>query len=210
LFAERYFYIAKINLRLSLFWKLLISILFLGFSPFILGVENLDRIQSAQVLEMYVALIGIILLSPVFYPEQDKNVRELVEAKYTPILGVYLVRLIEALVSLVILIGGYVILLKNNNCTFPLTGYYLGTLAEALFLGGLGFFAYSIFDQIAIAYMLPMIYYVLAFSGNRYLKSFYLFSMMKGRYEEKIYLAAAGGVLLLAGLGSKYLLKRFR
>lgn len=181
---------------------LLLSVILLMLSPFLMGTMNLDAVSTARVLEMFVALLGIILLTPVFLPEQNKDIRDLVSARYTSAVSVFIIRVLEALFSLIVLVGIYILILQHNNCSFPEMKYYLGTLAEALFLGGLGLCAYSFFDQIAVAYMLPFMYYILAFSGGRkLLKDFYLFSMLYGRYQEKINLAIAGGLLIIIGIG---------
>lgn len=205
----RYLQIGKVNLRLSLLPNLLLSVVLLLLSPLVMGVENLDASRTAAVLEMFVALIGIILITPIILPEQNKDIRDLVEAKYTSITVILLIRLIEAIVSLAILIGGYTIFLRLNHCDFPPVPFYLGTLAEALFVGGIGFCAYSIFNQIAIAYMLPIVYYIVSISpGKQLLKNFYLFSMRYGSYREKYYLAMVGVILIVFGLGYPYLVKR--
>jgi ABC-type sulfate transport system permease subunit len=104
---------------------------------------------------------------------------------------------------------GFIIILHSNNCTFPVLKYYLGTLAEAFFLGGMGLCACSLFDQIAIAYMLPLMYYILCFgAGKKLLKDFYLFSMLYGSYQEKVRLAVMGLVLITIGICYPYLVKR--
>lgn len=206
---ERYLKITQINLKLSLLPHLLIAIFLLVISPLLMGVENLDATRTARVLEMYVALLGILLLTPVFLPEQNKEIKELIRSKYTSIAEVSIIRAILAMVTLIVLVGGYVLLLKQNNCTFPYLHFYLGTLAEAVFLGGLGLCAYSIFDQIAIAYMLPIMYYILCFgSGKKLLKKFYLFSMVTGSYKEKVYLAITGILLVLIGIGWPYIRRK--
>jgi hypothetical protein len=207
--VERYLQIAKANLKFNLYPHLLLCIVFLGLSPFLMGVENLDAARSAMVLEMYTALLGIILLTPVFLPEQNKDLRDLVEAKFTSRTAVVLIRVLEAGFCLAVLTGAFILFLQGNNCVFPVMKYYLGTLAEALFLGGLGLCAYSLFDQIAVAYMLPVMYYILCVSGGgKLMKDFYLFSMLYGGYREKINLAATGLVLVLIGIGYPYLSKR--
>lgn len=206
---ERYLQIGKANLKFNLYPHLFLSIILLGLSPMLMGVGNLDAVRTARVLEIYVALLGIILLTPVLLPEQNRDLRDLVEAKYTSAAAVALIRVIEALLCLAVLIGIFILVLKGNNCTFPVMKYYLGTLAEALFLGGIGLCAYSLFDQIAIAYMLPVMYYILCFSGGKKLmKDFYLFSMLNGSYREKVYLVIAGGVLLIIGIMYPYLLRK--
>jgi hypothetical protein len=173
------------------------------------GVENLDATATAKILEMYIALLGIILLTPIFLPEQNKDIKDLVEAKYTRATEVYLIRILEAGLSLALLTGGYILILKHNNCVFPEMNYYMGTLAEAVFLGGMGLCAYSVFDQIAIAYMLPMMYYILAIGGGKkLLNDFYLFSMIYQGYEEKLYLAIGGFIFIIIGISYPYISKR--
>jgi membrane-associated HD superfamily phosphohydrolase len=207
---ERYLQIGKINLKLNLLPHLLIALVFLLVSPLMMGVENLDAARTAKVLELYVALLGIILLTPIFLPEQNQDIKDLMGSKYTSVTAVILIRVLEAFFSMAILIGGFILLLKQNYCSFPEMKYYLGTIAEAAFLGGLGFCAYSITDQIAIAYMVPMIYYILNYgSGKKLLKDFYLFSMAYGGYHEKVYLAITGFVLIVIGICYPYVNRRF-
>jgi hypothetical protein len=206
--VERYFQIARSNLKHNLLPHLLVACFFLLVAPLFMGLENLNAVRTAKVLEMYVALIGIILLTPVFLPEQNKEIRELVRAKYTKTSIIILIRILEAVIFLILLLGAFVIMLMQKQCTFPELKFFLGTLAEAVFLGGMGLCAYSIFDQLAVAYMLPIVYYIINTGGNKTVKDFFLYSMSIGSYREKFYLAAAGILLILIGVGYPYVAGR--
>jgi hypothetical protein len=97
----------------------------------------------------------------------------------------------------------------HNNCEFPEFKFFLGTLAEAVFLGGIGFCVYSLFDQIAVAYLAPIMYYLMSLTGGKQLlKDFYLFSMINESYKEKIWLAIAGVLLIVVGLLFPYMRKK--
>jgi hypothetical protein len=73
----------------------------------------------------------------------------------------------------------------------------------------MGLCAFSLFDQIAIGYLLPVMYYIMAFGGGtKLLKGFYPFSMIYGSYLEKVNLAVLGGVLIIIGLCYPYLSKK--
>ena len=78
---EKYLHIEKINLKYNIPLHILISILMLMVSPLLIGVANLGAQDTAKVLEMYVALTGIVLLPPVFLPEQDHDIWDLVYTK---------------------------------------------------------------------------------------------------------------------------------
>lgn len=174
-----------------------------------MGIENLDGVNTAKILEMYVALVGIILLTPICLPEQNKDIRDLVEAKFTSVMAVTLIRILEAVFFLIVFVGTYILILKYNNCIFPYLKFYLGTLAQAIFLGGLGFFAYQVFDQIAIAYMFPMVYYIINFgTGKKLVKEFYLFSMTTFSYKEKKNLAILGIILIILGVIYPFVVKK--
>lgn len=198
---EKYMQIGKANLKHNIPVHLLAAIGILCLSPFVLGVQNLEAPDTAKVLEMYVALIGIILLPPVFLPEQNKELRDLVYAKYMKASAVYAVRIVQAIFLMGIFLLLYMWMLKGNDCQMDFFKYYGGTMAEMLFMGGLGIFAYSVSDHIVIGYMIPFFYYIAAVGGGaKYLKMFYPFSMSAGTYEEKLYLFIAGVVLIVTGV----------
>ena len=69
-----------------------VSCIWLLLTPVLVGTENLDQQGAAVPLEMFVALIGIILLTPVFLPEQNAEIHDLVASKYVSVLRIYLIR----------------------------------------------------------------------------------------------------------------------
>ena len=132
---EKYWQIEKVNLKYHIPLHILVCVLLLGVSPLLMGVANLSAEDTAKVLERYTALIGIVMLTPVFLPEQDRNLRELVSARYTDCAAVYLVRVLGNVFVLACLLGMYIFMLYYNQCSFPAVKYFLGTLAEMLFFG---------------------------------------------------------------------------
>ena len=198
---ERYLQIGKVNLKHNILPHLLVTAAILCLSPLVLGVSNLEAPDTAKVLERYVALTGIILLTPVFLPEQNKDLRDLVNSKYMKAVSVYFIRIVEAVLILAVFLGIYMWMLDGNNCQMDLIKYYGGTIAEMLFLGGLGVLGYGLSDNVVIGYMLPVFYYIVAMgSGDKYLKMFYPFSMEAGSYNEKIYLLVTAAVMITAGV----------
>lgn len=200
---EKYWQIEKVNLKYHIPLHILVCVLLLGVSPLLMGVANLSAEDTAKVLERYTALIGIVMLTPVFLPEQDKNLRELVSARYTDCAAVYLVRVLGNVFVLACLLGMYIFMLYYNQCSFPAVKYFLGTLAEMLFFGGLGLGFYGLTDHLVAGYMAAMVYYISAIgirSTNPFLKLFYPFSMSAGSYTEKYFLFAGAVVLMAAGV----------
>lgn len=198
---ERYLKIAKVNLKFNLFPHIIAGIGLCLISPLIMGVKNLDSLNTAKILDVYISLIGMIVLVPLFMPDQDKDIRDLIKSKKESIAMNYLIRTTEAVIFLLIIVCGFLVYLKSGNCTFDFGQYFYGTISTCIFLGGLGILVYSIVDNVAVGYMVPTLYYILCYgSGKMYLGKFYLFSMMQGNILDKKYLLIAGILMITAGI----------
>lgn len=198
---ERYFVVAKENQKYNLLIPFLLCILLLVVSPLFLGIENLTEMETAKVLEFYVVFLSVILLPTVFLPEQDKDIRDLLSSKYMPMAKLYSIRIIQAFLGLMLLLGIYMCILKAGNCEFTYGKLYVGELATMAFLGGMGVFFYALTDQVIVGYMIPLLYYMvnITVSINR-IGVFYLFSMTIDKYAWKWALGIGGIVFLVAGI----------
>lgn len=202
--------ISRVQIKLSTKNNLPLSILCIILMPVILGIQNLDSIASSMVLERYISLIGIILLTPLFLPEQDKNVAEIVESKFTSIISVYFIRIFISVLSLFILISACILMLYLNHCEFIIWNFVIGTFASAFFLGAIGFMAYGITGNVVVGYLLPTAYYILNFSVGAKLENFYLFSLVKNSMKEKYWLLGVGGVFLIITLVYRQIIRKVR
>ena len=198
---ERILSIEKEHFKNHYAGHLAAALLFCLFAPVIVGMEALNRYQAGQVLDMYFSLLGIVLLTPLFMPEQNKDIRDLLASKEYPVRNVQLLRLLQAGMCLALMNLFILFRMKLGECTFPFGTYFLCAMASCIFLGGLGIFAYGITDNLAIAYMIPVFYYICCYgAGEKYLGKFFLFSLMQGKTENKIWLGAAGILLTAAGI----------
>ena len=177
------------------------ALLFSLLAPVIMGMEALNQYQAGQLLDVYFSLLGIVLLTPLFMPEQNKDIRDLLASREYPLRNIQLLRLLQAVVILAVLNLLVLFQMKLGECTFPFGTYFCCAMANCVFLGGLGIFAYGITDHLVIAYMIPVFYYICCYgAGQKYLGKFYLFSLMTGDLENKIWLGTAGILLTAAGV----------
>jgi hypothetical protein len=199
--SEKIRSIAVSNLRHNFLPHFILSVLLLLLTPFVFGTANVDAKTAAVPLEMFVSLIGIILLTPVFLPEQSGSIRDVVESKATASAFVYSIRIGIALFSMLALIAAFVLYMKGNGCTVSLVSAVFGTFSSSIFLGALGLFIYGISDTLIVGYMAPMVYYMLnLFGGKKYFGKLYLFAMSSGNMSEKYWLISVGIVLILSVL----------
>jgi hypothetical protein len=189
--------IAVSNLRHNFLPHFILSVLLLLLTPFVFGTANIDAKTAAIPLEMFVSLIGIILLTPVFLPEQHENIRDVVESKATATISIYAIRIGIALLSMLALIAAFALYMKEKGCAIDFTVAVFGTFSGSVFLGALGLLAYGLSNAITVGYMVPMVYYMLnLFGGKKYFGKLYLFSMASGSMTEKYWLFALGILLI--------------
>ncbi|WP_242865985.1 ABC transporter permease [Desnuesiella massiliensis] len=191
----------KINIKISILWNLIFSIGFLCLLPFIQGVANLDRVSAAICLENFVAIIGVILLVPVFSPEESKEIDEIISSKFMPNFKPYIARIALSAASILILIASFCLMLKYNSCEFYVAAYIFGTFASALFLGSIGMLISSLSASTIVGYMASIGYLIInMMTGSKYVGKFYIMSMKNNSFDEKYYILIGSIVLIMLSI----------
>lgn len=195
--AERYGKIAWINLKHNLFPYVAVAVVLCFGSPLVIGTKNLDSLQSAKVIEMYLTFLGIILLPPVFFPDMNQEASDVIRTKKESLLVSYAIRIFQGCVFLLLLGIGFLWYMKSGNCDFIFYKAIYALFADACFTGGIVLAVFSYTNHVVLAYMISIAYYIANMgAGAKYLGKFYLFSMQAGNIEDKVYLLA-GGILLI-------------
>ncbi|MDE5818160.1 MAG: hypothetical protein K2I07_02420 [Lachnospiraceae bacterium] len=191
--------IAKINLRHNSVLSIAVCAAILIMTPILYGTANLDAASSAAPLEMFVSFIGIVLLTPVFGPEQNQETSDLVSSKYIGTTTIYLVRIVCAMILLFAMTGLFCIFMRLQKCDVTLLLFF-GTAANAVFLGSLGMITAALTDNTVIAYMIPLVYYALNYGMGGKLGNYFLFSMRVADFQPKMWLFPTGILLLVLSL----------
>lgn len=188
------------------FWKrqyyphLLLVLVFVLASGGFVSFRSLDGQQAAKVMEMYVSLTGILLFTPLFMPEQDKEIWSLERSRQMPMQAVYLLRLLSAFAVFTVVLFLFFVLLLQGGGSFEPMPLLWGAFCEILFLGSIGFFASAVTNNVIVGYMCAFIYYALSIGGKKLLGRIALFQMMQGEYGNWGYWLLCGLVLFTAGL----------
>ena len=169
-------------------------------TPLIFGIRFLDSYGSSFVLERFIALTGIILLTPLFIPEQNKNIAELVQSKQTPHIQTLLIRLFMSVMFMILCISVMTAAMKYLQCDFETGKYIAGTSATAFFLGACGFSVHAFTNNAPAGYLAAASYYLLNYTSGSRLKNMYLFSLSAGSMKEKAWLFCTGTILICASL----------
>lgn len=145
------------------------------------GVVELKKDIVLMVIERFLPLMGIILISPCFEYEMDSGIKDIIRSKSTSILATYLVRLFLRILAYGILTILFIGLLKNTGSYLEMGLYISQSLSIGLLLGSIGLFAFGISLSLIGSYLAPLIYYLLNWMPNwKSLGDFYLFRLRQG------------------------------
>lgn len=198
---EHYYQIQKVNIKHNMLPHIIAGAACLLVSPLMIGMKNLDSCQTAKVIEIFFSLFGILLFVPVFMPELNKSVGDLIASKKEPMGALLFMRFLTSLFLTAAILFGFLTALRFGNCRFPFYQSFYGAMANCLFLGGMGMLFFSLFNHMALAYMMPVLYYIICYGGGKkYLGNFYLFSMMWGSFQEKHFIMAAAAIMIFLAI----------
>lgn len=167
--------------------------------PLVFSLNDLDQYLVALPLETIVILIGVVILVPLFLPEQDKAVFDVMYTKQTPPLYVNIVRAVYSILAVLLIPAVFLLAMHLIHSDVRMV-HYLGTVSSALFLGGLGALTFAVSNNIAVSYMVPVIWYVICMSAGKHLKMFDVMMMLHGKIEAKSLQLITGIVLLTAAV----------
>lgn len=190
-----------INLKRNFLPHFCIAILITLLTPAVFGISSLDEKLAAQPIEMLLSLTGTVLLTPIFLPEQNENIRDVIRSKRTDYLHICIMRAVYSVIAVAIIIGGFVLVMyfSESNVSYL---HFIGGFASALFLGALGMMTAGISGNIPVGYMISLIYYIANFAMKDKLGKLFLFSMSAGSIEEKYWLMIVAVIMMIAGLSS--------
>ena len=177
----------------------LAAVILLLAAPIVFGFSGLDERMAAIPLEIISPVIGMVLMTPVFMPEQNENIYDVVKSKKLSHTLVCFMRIILAAILTIAIVG--VLALYMRSCDSQVTArLFAGTIGSALALGALGTFCAAVGDNAVIGYMVSISYIVMDLFMRTKLKKFDLFTFTDGGTKVNLWLYAAAAVLVISAL----------
>lgn len=196
---EIYGNILKINLRRQYPWPALVAAALLILTKLIFNINALEGAAVAQPLEMLTVWIGPALLVPVFLPEQNPEIRDVVRARKISYLNICILRILYSTLTVVLMTLLFTGIMKAGESQI-LPYHIWGSICSALLLGALGLAAAGISGNAAGGFMVCMLYYLASYGMGRKLGVFSLFSMSKGQMSGKGWQLLTAVVLVMVAL----------
>lgn len=194
--------IAKVNLRHNFLPLLLLSVIIMMLTPALFGITHLDSKATAVPLEMFISIIGIILLVPIFQPEHGGEIKDIIASKYIDSTYIHLIRVVYSVVGIIVLVLIFSLFMLLRGCEITMA-LICGTIADAMFLGSMGLLALAITGNLPVSFMVSLLYYVINIAMKSKLGNFNLFAMMDGNYKPNSYLFVASIIFITISVSVK-------
>lgn len=177
-------------------------------TPMLFSITALQGRDAAKPIEFLLCWVGIMLLAPIFLPEQNQDIRDVICSKKIDYITVCIIRVLYSVIAITIFVALFIGMMKV--CESDVDGIYLfGGIATALFLGAISFAASGLSGNTTVGYMAGMLYYLANYGLKDKLGKFYLFSMSAGDFDDKEWLlAGAFGLILVTFVFMKVKQKR--
>lgn len=198
---EIYGKIIGVNLRYNFLMPFASALGVLILTLFMFNITALQGREAARPIEFLLCFVGVTLLVPIFLPEQDENIRDVICSKKINYFNILLIRILYSVAAMILLIACFVAAMKV--CESDVTVKHLiGGTASAWFLGAVGFAAAGITNNVTLGYMAAMLYYLANYGMKDKLGKFYLFPMSyHGRSDESGWLILGAAALMAITLG---------
>lgn len=175
----------------------------------VFNITALDYRAAAQPLEMFLPFVGVILLVPVFLPEENEAVRDIMRTKKISCITVCVIRVIYSVIFLALITGGFVAVMKLRESDVT-AEHFIAGFTSAMALGTAGFITAGITKNTTLGYMVSFVYFIISIALKDKLGIFYLASMYAGGGTGKFELLTASGVMLAATFVIMYVADRKR
>ena len=124
--------IIKANLRHHLLMPFLAAVGILFLTAVLFPITALKGKDVSKPLEYFLPFVGVALLTPIFLPEQDSSIRDVVASKKINGSAIYKLRVLYSIAALLMLISIFVGIMYLNECEVRWYHFY-GGFSSALF-----------------------------------------------------------------------------
>ncbi|MBS4539022.1 hypothetical protein GOQ27_11155 [Clostridium sp. D2Q-11] len=189
------------NLKIVFSLNILAAFVLVAVTPFLFSLVRLEYSNIATVGELYLSVIGIILLPNIINIEDIDNIKEVIYIRKTPHIITTILRLAIIIIFMFILISSIILLAKLQQGNFPFWEISLGSFISSLYFGIIGITVVNITKSLPSGYLIPFAYYAFEFSTRgKYTKDFFVFSLLNESFIEKGNLLLIIGGLLIVNL----------
>lgn len=117
--------------------QLLVCLGLLVLLPLMVSFQGIELEQGAMVTEIYVSLIGLILIGTVSLPEADSDFADLLRSQFISLGEIWILRVFVEMLLTIFFMSAWVLVLKHFNHQIPVLTFIFGGVSAAFLWGAI-------------------------------------------------------------------------
>lgn len=193
--------IVKKEIKYNLLKPILISTIVFFIIFLFFGVTRISEENMIYIMEGFLPLIGIILMTPVFEQEHDYGVEQTIRTRRTSFSKTLICRTIVRILIYFLITILFAVFLNSSNSYMHYEKFLPQSLGIGFLYGSLGLLFFSITFNLIIGYLIPILYFMgNMFLGYEKMKVFYLFRLKMDMDLQYGYYFLIGIILIIVGV----------
>jgi hypothetical protein len=198
--------IVKYNFRICFRLSTVLAIVLCALSQGLFDFNSMTTLTVADMGEIYLSVIGILLFTQLGRLEERNNVNEIAYLKRIPHIRIFVLRLVMAFMISFVCIFAVISIAKIRNGSFDFWKITVGVWISTVYFGMLGLTLVNMTGELAAGYIGAFGYYVFElFTRGSYTGDFYVFSLLNNSFDEKYKILI---VIIVVMIGNLVLVKK--
>jgi hypothetical protein len=198
--------IVKYNFRICFGLSTFLVILLCALSQALFNFNSMSTLTVADMGEIYLSVIGILLFTQLGRLEERNNVNEIAYLKRIPHIRIFALRLVMALLISFVCVFTVISIAKMRSGSFDFWEFTVGIWISTVYFGMIGLTLVNITGELAAGFIAAFGYYVFElFTRGSYTGDFYVFSLLNNSFNEKYRILI---VIIVVMIGNLMLVKK--
>ena len=193
--------IVRKELKYNVLKPILISTIVFFIIFLFFGFTRISKDNMINIMEGFLPLIGIILITPIFEQEQDFGIEQIIRTRRANFAETLIFRTIVRVLIYIVITIIFAIILENGNSYMNYGKILPQSIGIGILYGGLGVFFFGTTFNLIIGYLIPILYFMgNMFLGYEKMKIFYLFRLKMDMDLQYGYYFLIGIILIIVGV----------
>ncbi len=193
--------IVRKEIKYNILKPILISTIVFFIIFLFFGATRISKENMINIMEGFLPLIGIILITPVFEQEYDYGIEQTIRTRRASFSNTLIFRVIVRVLLYTIITLLFAVFLNNGNSYMDYKTFIPQSLGIGFLYGSIGILFFAITFNLIIGYLIPILYFMgNMFLGYEKMKIFYLFRLKMNLDLQYGYYFLIGFILIILGI----------
>ncbi|WP_425446491.1 hypothetical protein [Dethiothermospora halolimnae] len=178
--------LGRYNIKILCNLNILAAFIIILLTPALFSLKRLSYGEISRIGEMYLPILGVILLTYIGRIEEENNVEQLIYIREVSNLFIFVIRLVLIMTLIFMMILGIILIARLQGGIFSIWKVTFGIFISSVYFGMIGLTVANITEKLSAGYLVSFSYFAFEFfTLGKYTKEFFVLSLIKGNFSNK-------------------------